>query len=364
MAKKQRRGKASSVRSRKNRRMVILTEGQLDIWSAKTAVSVIRYCRDEVVCVLDSVSAGKKLEKKIGIGKGIPIVGTLNEALAYEPNTLMIGIAPAGGRLPAEWRSLLKKALAAGLNIISGLHSFLNDDPVLAAAAKKHRRSIWDVRVPPADLDCSINVAKDTKCGRILTVGSDCNQGKMSISLELAAEARRRGWDAEFVATGQTGIIISDGGIPMDRTISDFTNGAAERLVLENKDHELIFIEGQGAIGHPAYSAVTLGILHGCAPDAMIMCHCPTRKVTHSVETPIPKLPYLIKLHEELAGLICKSKVIGIGVNTVEMSEKQALKAIKKIEKETGLPAEDVYRTGAKKLADAVDKYYRKRRKK
>ncbi len=341
--------------------MVILTEGKLGVWSSKSCVSVVRYCADEVTCILDSQAAGQDLEKIIGVGKGIPIVGTLKEALAYNPRTLLIGIAPFGGQLPPTWRKLLGQALAAGLDIISGLHYFLHEDPVLAAAARKYGRRLMDLRVPPDDLDCSRNIAKDTPCKRVLTVGSDCNLGKMSVSLELTAEAGRRGWDAAFIATGQTGIMIAGSGLPIDRTISDFTNGAAERLILENQEHEILFVEGQGAIGHPAYSAVTLGLLHGVAPDAMIFCHCPTRKITNSVATTIPKLPFLIRLHEDLAGLICKSKVVGIGVNTVEMNERQALKAIEKIERETGLPASDVYRTGAGKLMDALERHYRRK---
>ncbi len=340
------------------RRLVILTEGNLGVFDSKTAVSTIRYCRDEVVCILDSKAAGKDPEKIIGVGKGIPIVKNIKDALKHKPNALLIGIAPVGGKLPEAWRVTLKAAMAGGLDIIAGLHTFLNEDADLAKTAKRHRRTIWDVRVPPADLDCSKNVAKDTKCHRVLTVGSDCNLGKMTVSLELTAEAKRRGWDAKFVATGQTGIVIAGSGIPIDRTISDFTNGAAERLVLENKKHEILFVEGQGAIGHPAYSAVTLGLLHGTAPDAMILCHQPGRKLTHSVETKIPKLKFLIKLHEKLAGLICPSKVVGIGVNTFGMPEKKALAAIKKIEKETRLPAADVFRTGAGKLMDALDKHY------
>jgi uncharacterized NAD-dependent epimerase/dehydratase family protein len=194
-------------------------------------------------------------------------------------------------------------------------------------------------------------------------VGSDCNIGKMSVMLEMNTEAKRRGWNAEFVATGQTGIIIAGSGMPMDRTISDFTNGAAERLVMERKNREILFVEGQGAIGHPAYSAVTMGLLHGTAPDSMIMCHCPTRKVTRHVPTEIPPLPFLIDLHEKIAGLVCPAKVIGVGLNTFEMSESDARKEVEKTEDLTGLPATDVYRYGAEKLVDAVEKFYGKPKK-
>jgi len=342
----------------KKRRMVVLTEGKLNVWTAKTAVSIFRYLPDEVCCVLDSQAAGQDLEKLVGTGSGIPIVATLKEALATKPNTLLIGIAPVGGRLPAPWRKTVLKALAAGLDVISGLHFFLGDDPVIARAAKKHRRRIWDVRRVPDNLDCSKNVAKDTKCRRVLTVGSDANLGKMSVSLELTAEARRRGWDAEFLATGQTGMIIAGSGICVDRVISDFVNGAIEDEVLKRKQREILFIEGQGSIAHPAYSGVALGLLHGCAPDAIILCHCPTRKTTHSVETPIAPLPLLVELHEKLARLLCPSKVVGIGLNTFGMSDDAAHAAVEQAERETGLPATDVFRFGCAKLMDALEEYY------
>lgn len=340
------------------RRMVILTEGKLNVWTAKTAVSVIRYLPHEVCCVLDSAAAGKDLSALVGVGKGIPIVRTLKDALKLKPNTLLVGIAPVGGKLPAPWKATVVRAMAAGLDVISGLHHFLTDDPVLVRAAKKHRRKIWDVRRETGTLECSRNVAKDLKCRRVLTVGTDANLGKMSVSLELTAEARRRGWDAEFVATGQTGMVIAGSGVCIDRTISDFTNGAIEREVLKRKRREILFIEGQGSIGHPAYSAVSLGLLHGCAPDAMILVHCPTRKVTTSVETPVASLSAMIELHEKLAALLCPSKVVGIGLNTFGMSDADARAAIESAERETGLPATDVYRFGCAKLMDALERHY------
>ena len=342
----------------RQRRMVILTEGKLNLWTAKTAVSVIRYLPDEVCCVLDSNAAGKDLHALVGTGKGIPIVPTLKDALKLKPNTLLIGIVLVGGMLPAAWRETGVQAMAAGLDVISGLHRFLTDDPLLVRTAKKYRRKIWDVRRETGTLECSRNIAKDLKCHRLLTVGTDANLGKMSVSLELTAEAKRRGWDAEFVATGQTGMIIAGSGVCVDRTISDFTNGAIEREVLKRKDREILFVEGQGSIGHPAYSAVSLGLLHGCAPDAMILVHCPTRKLTTSVHTPVASLPLMIELHEKLAGLILPSKVIGIGLNTFEMTESAARAAMESAERETGLPATDVFRFGCTKLMDAVEKHY------
>ena len=344
------------------RRMVVLTEGQLNLFSAKTAVSVIRYCPDEVVCVLDSQTAGQDLFKIVGTGSGVPIVATLKEALAYKPNTLLIGIAPAGGKLPASFKKLLLTAIKAGLNIVSGLHEMLADDPAFAAAAKKAKRKITDVRRMPEHIGVSTNTARFVKAKRCHTVGSDANLGKMTVSLELTAEAKRRGWDAEFAATGQTGIMIAGSGYPLDHTISDYTNGVAEALILERKNREILFVEGQGSINHAAYSAVTLGLLHGCAPDSLILCHCPSRKETRSVPGKIPSLNHLRKLYEDIASLITPCKVIGIGLNTFDIKdEKKALGEKKRAEDETGLPATDVLRWGVDPLMDAVEKYYGKR---
>jgi uncharacterized NAD-dependent epimerase/dehydratase family protein len=313
------RGKAARARGAAAQRIVLLTDGLENIFTAKTAISVIRYCPERVACILDPKSVGLDLPKLSGIGQGLPIVATLKEALAFKPNTLLIGIAPTGGKLPERWLKVLKEALAAGLDLVSGLHTFLNDIPELARIAQQRRRKIWDVRVPPSNPDCAKNLARTTACKRVLTVGSDCNLGKMTVSLELTAEARRRGWDAEFLATGQTGIMIAGFGVPIDRTISDFTNGAAEKLVLDHARHEILFIEGQGSINHPAYSAVTLGLLHGTAPDALILCHHPLRKVNNGVPNPIPPLPFLIRLYQDLAGILCPAKVVdGAGLTCCE----------------------------------------------
>src|SRR3972149_2359313 len=211
------------------RKLVILTDGRLDVFSAKTAVSVIRYCREEVVAVIDSVNAGKDIESIIGVCKGIPIVSTVAETLPLKPTALLIGIAPPGGMLPAEWRKHITDALKNNLDIISGLHCHVSDDPEFTQLAHDHRREIWDVRKVPEDIPLGTVKAKETKTLRILTVGSDCNIGKMVTSIEITNTAKKRGINACFVATGQTGIMIEGSGIAVDHVISDFISGAAER---------------------------------------------------------------------------------------------------------------------------------------
>ncbi|HEY4481475.1 MAG TPA: DUF1611 domain-containing protein [Candidatus Brocadiaceae bacterium] len=343
------------MNSMTKRKLVILTEGRLDVFSAKTAVSVIRYCREEVVAVIDSVNAGKDIESIIGVGKGIPIVSTVAETLPLKPTALLIGIAPPGGMLPAEWRKHITDALKNNLDIISGLHCHVSDDPEFTQLAHDHRREIWDVRKVPEDIPLGTVKAKETKTLRILTVGSDCNIGKMVTSIEITNAAKKRGINACFVATGQTGIMIEGSGIAVDHVISDFISGAAEKLVLDRAQYQLLSIEGQGTIVHPAYSGVTLGLLHGSAPQGLILCHQPARKtLRHFASFPILPLPYLIELYEKLAQPVHPCKVLGISLNCVGMSDNNALREIQKVEKETKLPATDPIKFGVDKFIDVI----------
>lgn len=338
-----------------NRRLVILTEGRLDVFGAKTAVSIIRYCKEDVVALVDRVNAGKNPESIIGVGEGIPIVSTVGETLHLKPTALLIGIAPPGGMLPAEWRKHIVDALKNRLHIISGLHFHVSDDPEFRQLAHEHQVEIWDVRKPPEDIPLGTGKAKETKTLRILTVGSDCNIGKMVTSIEITNTAKKRGINACFVATGQTGIMIDGSGIAVDHVISDFISGAAEKLVLDRAHYELLSIEGQGTIVHPAYSGVTLGLLHGSAPQGLILCHQPTRKtLRHFNDFPILPFPYLIELYEKLAQPVHPCRVLGIALNCFGMSDHDALQEILKAEKETKLPATDPIKFGVDKLIDSI----------
>lgn len=338
-----------------NRRLVILTEGRLDAFSAKTAVSIIRYCKEDVVALVDRVNAGKNLESIIGVGEGIPIVHTVGETLHLKPTALLIGIAPPGGMLPAEWRKHIADALKNKLSIISGLHFYVSEDPEFRQLAHGHQVEIWDVRKPPEDIPLGTGKAKETKTLRILTVGSDCNIGKMVTSIEITKAAKKRGINACFVATGQTGIMIDGSGIAVDHVVSDFISGAAEKLVLDRAHYELLSIEGQGAIVHPAYSGVTLGLLHGSAPQGLILCHQPARKtLRHFNDFPILPFPYLIELYEKLAQPVHPCKVLGISLNCFGMSDHDAAQEILRVEKETKLPATDPIKFGVDKFIDNI----------
>ncbi len=337
------------------RRLVILAEGRLDVFSAKTAVSVIRYRREEVVAIIDHGNKGKDLNSIVGVGRGIPIVSNVDETLKLKPTDLLIGIAPPGGMLPAEWRKHITDALKNRLHIISGLHLHLSEDREFCKLAQDHQMKIWDVRIPPEDIPLGTGKAKETNTLRILTVGSDCNIGKMVTSIEITNAARSRNINVCFVATGQTGIMIEGSGIAVDHVVSDFISGAAERLVLDRAQYQLLSIEGQGTIVHPAYSGVTLGLLHGSVPQGLILCHQPTRKtLRHFPNFPILPLPYLIELYEKLAQPLHPCKVLGISLNCFGMSDYDALEEIEKAEKETKLPATDPIKFGVDKFIDVI----------
>jgi len=343
----------------KAHKMVILAEGSFGILESKTATVLVRYHTENVVAVIDSTKAGKDVSDVIEVGEGIPIVSSLAEAMKFQPTMLALGIAPPGGQMPQAWRSILHEAIESGLHVMSGLHRFLSEDADLVALAKRHNVTLWDVRKPPTELPVATCKAADVDATVVLTVGSDCRVGKMVAGIELTDAARTRGLNAEFCATGQNGIMISGWGIAIDAVVSDFTAGASEQIVLHGaKNHDLLIIEGQGSLVHPGYSGVTLSLLHGSMPDAMIFCHQPSRKIVARYTIPLPSLTEMIDQYETLANPIKPAKVIGLALNCYDLTDDQALRAIEAAEKETGLPATDVVRFGSEKLLDAIQEVH------
>jgi uncharacterized NAD-dependent epimerase/dehydratase family protein len=348
------------------RRLVILTEGHLQPHDAKTALGVIRYGADPVVAVLDSEIAGRNVSEWLP-GHDIPIVGRLEDALALPgpPTALLIGIAPTGGRLPPPWRATILVAIRAGLDILSGLHTFLGDDPELAAAAAAGVE-IVDFRRPPDRQETSVGRAHGPGKRVILTVGTDCAIGKMSVALELRRSALAAGDRAVMAATGQTGIMIEGWGVPVDRVISDFVQGSVEWLVEQAEARgDWIIVEGQGSLDHPAYSSVTLGLIHGATPHAMVLVHKPglaEHDFGHLPEAsfPIAELRPFIDLHERVAGLVRPSRVVALALNTSLIpDDDEARQVIAATAAETGLACDDPVRFGAGALwaatRDAVD---------
>src|SRR5918995_2655112 len=342
-------------------RFLILADGDFAPMTSKTANSVIRYLPDRTVGVLDRQQAGMMVQQVLGFGGGIPVVGSIREGLALGPDAVLVGIAPLGGRLPEEWRSWLAEALDAGCDLWSGLHTFLSDDPVLAAKARAGGRTIFDVRKPPADLPVASGAAKEVEPYVVLTVGTDCNVGKMTAQLQLTKQLNAAGLRTRFVATGQTGIMIEGWGIAVDAVISDFVAGAAERLVLEGaKDADVVLVEGQGSINHPGYSAVTLGLLHGSCPDGLILCHQSSRQYIGDYREAawlrIPPLSEYVRLYESIGSAVHPPRVIGISLNTYDMKEDAARRACEAATRETGVPATDPVRFDSTPLVDAVQK--------
>jgi uncharacterized NAD-dependent epimerase/dehydratase family protein len=321
-----------------------------DVHYGKTLRGVMRYRRDSVVAILDTQRAGESDD-------GVPIVATVDEGVRLGPDTALVGVVTQGGRFPGDWQELLKSCVAHGLDLENGLHVRLHDIPGLQELAREHGVELRDLREPPSDLSTATGENLEVDATIVLTVGSDCAIGKMTATCELDLEARRRGLRSVFVPTGQTGIAIAGWGIAVDAVVSDFLAGAAERLVVEGgKRGDLLWVEGQGAILHPIYSGVTVGLIHGSAPHLYVLCHEVGRTVTEGdpTESPLPSLRELIDLHERMSLKKRRAKVAAIALNTSPVSEVEAREAIAAAEEETGLPVDDPVRFGAGKLLEAV----------
>ncbi|HLY95277.1 MAG TPA: DUF1611 domain-containing protein [Gaiellaceae bacterium] len=332
---------------------LLLAEGfSGDTHYGKTMWGVLRYRRDDVVAILDSERAGETVD-------GVPVVGTVAEALPLSPSTALVGVATQGGRFPPAWIDLLKTCIVNGLHIENGLHVFVADDSELSGLAARHGVELRDLRRPPRDLSTATGANLDVPATIVLTVGSDCAIGKMTVSLELDLEARRRGIRSVFVPTGQTGIAIAGWGIAVDAVVADFIAGAAERLVVEGsaRGGELLWVEGQGALQHPVYSGVTLGLYHGSVPHLLVLCHESGHDTIEGAgggPHPISPLAELVALHERAALPARPARVAAIALNTRRLSEEEARAAVAAAEAETGLPADDPVRFGASRLVDAV----------
>lgn len=332
------------------RRYAVLAEGRLH--NAKTAHGVLRYGRDEVVAVLDSTLAGQTVGGAMpgllpGPERDAPIVASLDEALAHGPTSVLVGVAPAGGRLPGEWMETLRGAAEAGLEIVGGLHQRL--------APEFPGAEVWDVREPPAEVPIFSGEGFGVGPKVALTVGTDAAIGKMTATLELERAARQSGLSTGFVPTGQTGVIVAGWGVCVDAVVSDFVAGVSEMLVLEaaKPSPDLILVEGQGSLAHPAYSGVTLGLLHGSCPDCLILCVSPDDAPGYA-GVPRPTPARAARLYEEVAALVKPAPVVAVSANTRGLSDEDARAFVEKVAFETGLPAADPFRTSAKPILEAV----------
>jgi uncharacterized NAD-dependent epimerase/dehydratase family protein len=279
---------------------------------------------------------------------------TIDEAIAAGAKTLVIGVANRGGLISDAWKAVLVQAMEAGMDVAAGLHTLLRDQSELTEAAARTGQVLHDVRLPTVQYPIGDGKARTGK--RILAVGTDCSCGKMYTALAMEKEMRARGMNADFRATGQTGILITGDGVPLDAVVADFMGGAVETITPDNDADHWDLIEGQGSLFHPSYSGVTMALVHGGAPDHLILCHEPTR--THMRGLPhyvSPGIAALRPLAETLAAVVNPAVTsIGCSINTQHMSDAEADAYLKQLEDEMGMPCVDPFRHGAARLVDAI----------
>lgn len=341
-----------------DRLAILLHEGILGK-HGKTGLALLRFAPHRVAVVIDSQNAGGNLAELTGIPlqHAIPIVANAEEALFYQPQTLAIGIAPLGGKLPDAWYPDLIASLRGGLNILNGLHTRLQQDPRLHECIQPGCW-IWDIRQEPPGLVSGSGAARLLDCKRVLFVGTDMSIGKMSAAITFHRAATRRGKRSKFMATGQTGIMLEGDGIPLDAIRIDFASGAVQQEVVAcAQDREVVFIEGQGSLLNPA-STATLPLMRGSQPTSMVLCH---RAQMHHLRdfrwVRVPPLASVVSMLESVAcagGALSPVRVRCIVLNTHGLSDTEARYEIERTKEETGLPVEDVVRFGADELLDTV----------
>ncbi len=338
-----------------SKKIVILTQGHSLGGSCKTAINMIHYRPEKILGVLDSEQAGKTTVDIFKSSHNRPFKVKLSDF--PDADALLIGLAPSGGKLPESWRSIIKEALQKNLTIISGLHTFLSDDSEFNTITKAGKGTIVDIR-KNNEKEVADGLPFKNTCLRIHAVGNDCSLGKMVVTVELDQYFKKKNIDSKFIATGQTGIMIEGDGCPVDCVVSDFVNGSAERLCRSFDHHEILMVEGQGSLFHPKYSAVTLGLLHGCRPQGMIFCYEAARKhILHMPGFPLPDHAHAIKTIEHMASIMEPSKVIAIAINGKGLSKAEIKEEQKRMEDRFQLPASDVYIDGPEILANEVLKF-------
>ena len=336
-------------------KIAVWMEASIDDDYGKMGISALRYLSNEIVCVIDSVLAGKKISEVSIIKKDIPIVSSLKNARDMGANVILLGVLTSGGIRPKSWDSVIRESIETGMSIINGLHDQIN--PTFSKYKINEKQWIWDTRVP--QFIPKVGSAKASKLSnkRILMIGTDMAAGKMTVGLELYSYLRKKNVNVGFVATGQVGITVTGAGIPLDAYKLDHACGAVESAVVDQKDKDIVIIEGQGSILHPGSSA-TLPLMRGSCPTHMILCHIARNDSLRSLQDiKIPDLEKFIELNEQVASVIGtypKAKVLGVALNTIKMSDNEALEIIKKVEENTGLPSTDVIRYGGDKIFDQL----------
>lgn len=337
-----------------NSRVAILLTGEIKGIHGKTGLAFLRYSQTNIVAIIDPETAGESLTALTGIDRDVPIVKNTQAALAYNPDALLIGIAPSGGQLPVELLAEIEIAIEAGVSLVNGLHNPLKPKfPDLQPG-----QWIWDLRQEPDGLTIGSGAARSLTAQRILTVGTDMAIGKMSTSLELHRAALNQGIKAQFMATGQAGIAIAGQGIALDAVRVDFAAGAVEKTILAiGKEQDLVIVEGQGSLLHPG-STATLPLIRGSQPTGLILVHrAGATQIRDFPHISLPSLPEVIQLYETVAsafGTFGQVKVKAIALNTLGLDNREAETIIQSTKELTGLPCSDVVRYGGVTLLAAV----------
>jgi uncharacterized NAD-dependent epimerase/dehydratase family protein len=332
-------------------RVAVLLHDGIQGSQGKTGMAFIRFCTSSIAVIIDAETAGRSFRDLTGIACDAPIVASVQDALAFNPEVLLIGIAPSGGVLPEPWFQEVKQAVAAGVSVANGLHTRLAEHPELKSliqSGSNPLQILWDIRQEPMGLSVGTGAARNLPCRRVLTVGTDMSIGKMSTSLALDRACRERGMRSQFVGTGQAGIMIAGDGVALDAVRVDFASGAVEKMVMKyGPTADILHIEGQGSLLNPA-STATLPLIRGSQPTEMVLVHrAGQTHIRNYPEVSIPPLSQVVHLYESVAaaaGAFFPARVTGIALNTYHLDDRAAQEAIDRVAQETGIPCTDSLR--------------------
>mgnify|MGYP006115347175 FL=1 len=342
--------------NKSQKKIVILCHDAFDYILNKTGNMLIRYRTDEVVAIIDKSKVGETAESVLGYGGDIPVMENFKRCNDVKPDTLVIGNASQGGFISEAYRKEVVAAIQSGCDIISGMHQFLDDDPELSKMAKQFGVTLTDLRRPPNPPNFSNESWRTRKVPVLLIVGTDCDTGKMTTGWEITQRLKARGRKVEFIGTGQTGILLSGSGVPIDAVTADFMAGEIEHVINQCPDDtELVIVEGQGSLTNQYYAGVTLGLLHGAMPEYMVMTHDPSRE-EDVTGLPMSSIKQVMKLHIDLMQNFRESKFLGINLLTVKLSDEDATSEIEKMEKQYEIATSDLIRFGDMNFMDAIEK--------
>ena len=339
-----------------DQKVAVFMQGYLHSDFGKMGLGVLRYLTNPIVGVIDSEHAGSNINLEHKLDRDILIFASLDEVVEKGAEVLILGISPSGGQIPKNWLPVIKAAILKGLSIVNGLHENLNHQ-FKEIIQKNKNQWMWDVRITEFIPEIAAAKANGLTNKRVLMIGTDMAVGKMTTGLEIYQWTKKRKINTGFIATGQIGITIVGKGIPLDALKVDHACGAIEQLVLDQKEKDLLIIEGQGSLLHPG-STATLPLMRGSCPTHMILCHRAEKTTLRNPKSiKVPNLKEFIQFNEAMAsvcGTYGHPKVIGIALNTSRLSLDEAKESIKKVENETGLPTTDVIRFGVEKLMQGL----------